>query len=129
MIALEDDAAEDVFGQLDVALDLPDRRGGRGKQAQEIGAALVAADFVGELALVPFFEDEDFAAVGFDELADGLLGGLRFGRGGAAEEEHPFVLIGLDCFFGLLLSHSVCSLAWVLTGWGRPLNQRMKDEG
>jgi hypothetical protein len=86
---------QDVVVQLHVPLDLGDGGAGRLEVGEDVRAALLPLDLVGELPLVPALEHEDLAGVALDHAADEVQRrGLILGRA-LAEEEHPLVLVHL----------------------------------
>src|SRR5690606_32108203 len=66
----EEHGAEDALGEVAVVLDLDQRAGGRGEVDEDVHAALLLVDLVGEAALVPLLHGDDLAARGLDRLAD-----------------------------------------------------------
>ena len=92
MIGLEHEDAQDLFAELHVALDAGDGRTGRGEKGDHVGSALLAADFIGQFALVPLFDHHDLPAVALDDAAAGFDAFFRLGAGGCAEQKHRFVL-------------------------------------
>ena len=74
---------------------------------------LLAAEFVGELSLVPFLDHDDFAFVAFDDLP-GNGGDIFHAAGNGAKQEHCFVLGVLFCCHNKTLKIGM---------------RRLKDEG
>src|SRR6266568_5448247 len=91
MIGLEHQHAQDFFAELHIALDGGDGRAGRREKADDVGASLLAADFIGQFALIPLLDHHDLSAVALDDAAAGFDAFFGLGRGRRAEEEHRFV--------------------------------------
>ncbi len=104
MIRLGDEDANDLIAQIHVALDRRNGSAGAFVITKDKESAFLPADFVRQFALVPFFEDEDFAFVAFDDAADDFQRAVQVRCESGAQKEHRLVLIdGDDRFF--CLSH------------------------
>ena len=91
MVRAGDEHAEELIAELHVALECGDGRARSFEEGHDVGAALLALDLVGELALVPLLDDEDLSAVAFDHAAAERDAGIPGCRSGRAEEKHRFV--------------------------------------
>src|SRR5262249_20618803 len=93
MIALEDDATQNIFRKLHVALDAGDLGAFALEEGKDVNATFLAADFVGEAAFVPLADVENFGVGAVQNMFNFRLGGLPGAGGvGGIEEEKSFVL-------------------------------------
>ena len=93
MFGLEDDAAEDVFGELDVAFNAGDFGAFALEEGEDVDATLLAFDFVGESAFIPLAQVEDFGIGTMEDVFDFLFCGLPGAGGvGGIQKEQGFVL-------------------------------------
>ena len=98
VIGLQDDATEDVFGKLNVALDAGNLGAFALEEREDIDATLLAADFIGQAAFIPLADVEDFRVGTVEDVLHFGLGGIPGAGGvGGVEEEKGFVLTGMGC--------------------------------
>ncbi len=127
MIGLEDEAAEDVFRELDVAFNAGDLGAFALEEGEDVDAALLAFDFVGEAAFVPLADVEDFRVGAVEDVLHFVFGGFpRAGGVGGVEEEECFVLTCVGGHGGTPRSASAASDATGVT-MGFTASRRGKD--
>jgi hypothetical protein len=113
MVGLEHQHAKNLFAELHVALDCAHRRARRVEEADDVGAALLAAQLIRQLSLIPLLNHQDLAAMPLDDPAAGVDRTLRLGRGRRSDEEHRLILVGLWSRTGLLF---LCHLSRLCRG-------------
>ena len=109
VVGADDQGAENLFGEVAVAFDVRDLGALGAEVGEHVDAALLATDFVGELAFVPFTEGDDFRVSTTEDFFEELDGRGEV-RGGVllVEEEQAFVLVPLDFLDGGILDISHC---------------------
>lgn len=73
-VDLEDQVAQDEFGELEVRLDLLQDRTFGAEEGEEVGPLLVAVDRVGQATLVPLAAGDDLGIVLGEDVVDVLDG-------------------------------------------------------